>query len=166
MPRLRHYDHLGSARFVTFSCYHRYRLLRHPETIRTFLAGLRNMREGGIKILGYVIMPEHVHLVVVPPDGLRLGIEIGRLKSLTARDMLPQLIARYGQKTDRLYVSRNGERRRAFWQSRCYDHNCRTPETTREKINYCHNNPVKRGLVKSPGAGRGPVIGGMKAWLV
>ena len=27
--------------------------------------------------MGYVIMPEHVHLVVLPPDGLRLGIEIG-----------------------------------------------------------------------------------------
>ena len=151
MPRLRHYDHLGTARFVTFSCYHRFRLLRHPATIRTFLTGLRKMQEGGTRILGYVIMPEHVHLVVFPPDGLRLGIEIGRLKSLTARDMLPQLIALYGQKTDRLYVTRNGQRRRVFWQSRCYDHNCRTPETTREKINYCHNNPVTRGLVKSPG---------------
>ena len=150
MPRLRHYDHLGSARFVTFSCYHRFRLLRHPATIRIFLSGLRKMQEGGTSILGYVIMPEHVHLVVLPPDGLRLGIEIGRLKSLTARAMLPQLIAVYGQRTDKLYVTRNGQRRRVIWQSRCYDHNCRTSETTREKINYCHSNPVTRGLVKSP----------------
>jgi putative transposase len=96
-------------------------------------------------------MPEHVHLVVLPPDEQRLGLEIGRLKSLAARDMLPQLSALHGQKTDRLYVTRNGQRRRVFWQSRCYDHNCRTPETAREKIHYCHNNPVIRGLVKSPG---------------
>ena len=80
-----------------------------------------------------------------------------------------QLIALYGQKTDRLYVTRNGQRRRVFWQSRCYDHPPqagRTPEKTREKINYCHNNPVTRGLVKSPGTGRGPVTAGMKTWMV
>jgi len=39
----------------------------------------------------------------------------------------------------------------ALWQRRCYDHNCRTPETVVEKINYCHYNPVVRGLVNSPG---------------
>ena len=150
MPRLRHYDHLGSARFVTFSCYHRFRLLRHPAIIRAFLDGLQGLRDRGTKILGYVVMPEHVHLILLPPDHMRLGIEIGRLKSLTAREMLPLLIQHYGQKTDRLFVTRNGERRRIFWQSRCYDHNCRTPQSTKEKITYCHKNPVKRGLVESP----------------
>ena len=33
----------------------------------------------------------------------------------------------------------------------CYDHNCRTLETVLEKINYCHNNPVRAGLVGDPG---------------
>ena len=43
------------------------------------------------------------------------------------------------------------DEKRVFWQKRCYDHNCRTLETTLEKISYCHNNPVRRGLVAEPG---------------
>jgi putative transposase len=38
----------------------------------------------------------------------------------------------------------------AVWQRRCYDHNCRTPEIVVEKLKYCHDNPVKRGLVNHP----------------
>ena len=37
-----------------------------------------------------------------------------------------------------------------LWQRRCYDRNCRTPESTREKIEYCHANPVRKGLVSHP----------------
>ncbi|MBD3297162.1 MAG: hypothetical protein GF341_00770, partial [candidate division Zixibacteria bacterium] len=151
MPRLRHYDNLGLARFVTFSCYHRYKLLRHPRVIRQFLSEMERMRNNGIDILGYVIMPEHVHLVLLPPDGTRLGVEIGRLKSRSAREMSPILDQLYGQRTEKLRVRRDGEERRVFWQRRCYDHNCRTTETAKEKIVYCHKNPVKRGLAGSPG---------------
>ena len=39
-------------------------------------------------------------------------------------------------------------------QGRCYDHNCRTPMSTREKTEYCHRNQLTRGLVKEPGKWR------------
>jgi putative transposase len=38
----------------------------------------------------------------------------------------------------------------AFWQRRFYDHNCRTEKSVIEKINYCHNNPVRSGLTETP----------------
>ncbi len=47
-------------------------------------------------------------------------------------------------------VRRNAKSRFVFWQRRCYDHNCRTVEAVREKIKYCHMNPVKAGLVNDP----------------
>jgi hypothetical protein len=40
---------------------------------------------------------------------------------------------------------------RVFWQKRCYDHNCRSSDVVKEKIIYCHNNPVKKGMVREPG---------------
>ena len=83
-------------------------------------------------------MPEHVHLVMLPPDGMKLGLVIREIKSKMAREYFASRA-----KTD------SGAR--VFWQKRCYDHNCRTPESTREKINYCHTNPVKRGLAAEPG---------------
>ena len=59
--------------------------------------------------------------------------------------------ANHSRLMDRLVVDRGGEIRLAFWQAQCYDHNCRTFETVKEKIMYCHKNPVARGLVTDPG---------------
>jgi len=149
MTELRHYDHLNTVRFVTFSCYHRFRLLTLTPVVEAFVEVLAEIRTRyGLKLYGYAIMPEHVHLVMWLPDTSKLGSVIGQLKSVSARRMLPLLDG--GLKTDRLRVVRAGESRMVFWQIRCYDHNCRTPETVREKIEYCHKNPVTRGLVKHP----------------
>ncbi len=152
VTNLRHYDNLNTARFLTFSCYHRFRLFSNDKVIQIFLEELGRVKENhGLRLLGYVVMPEHVHLVVWPPDGLSLGPVIGELKSWSARRMLPHLWKTARQRTDRLRIYRNGQERTVFWQRRCYDHNCRTTEIVREKINYCHNNPVKRGMVGTPG---------------
>jgi putative transposase len=149
MPRLRHYDHLNTARFVTFSCYRRHKLLLAPPVVCVFLEALESMRRlHGIRLLGYVIMPEHVHLVVHPPNAIKLGPVIGQLKSQSASRIVSERLLVLPANCA---IEKSGVRRQAFWQPRCYDHNCRTPETVVEKINYCHNNPVKRGLVTEPG---------------
>ncbi|MFH1686263.1 MAG: transposase [bacterium] len=150
MVKLRHYDNLNTARFITFSCYQRFRLFRDQELFRIFLDDLDRWRtRNHIKLLGYVVMPEHVHLVLHPPDGLQLGRAIGELKSRSARRMLLRMRQR-GYLVDRLVNTSGADDRLAFWQPRCYDHNCRTPETVREKIEYCHKNPVNRGLARHP----------------
>jgi len=152
MTRLRHYDHLGTARFVTFGCYRRYPFLGENFAALLFVEQLAAMRKTtGIKILGYVLMPEHVHLVLYPPDDVRLGVVVGQLKARTALAVLAAW-AEHGVEVPRqLIVAGRGWRKHCLWQRRCYDHNCRTPETVREKINYCHNNPVVRKLVDDPG---------------
>jgi putative transposase len=96
----------------------------------------------GIKIHGYVLMPDHVHLVLHPPDSCELGRLIGQLKSLSARRYFA------GQTATPLAETR------ILWQRRSYDHNCRDTESVIKKINYCHNNPVKKGLVAEPGEWR------------
>ena len=139
MTKLRHFDDLGTARFVTFSCYRRLPCLadfRAKEILAQQLDQARHKH--GFKILGYVFMPDHIHLVLHPPEGMRLGLVIREIKSRSARQFFAESP-----------VGPSGVTR-VFWQRRCYDHNCRTPETVREKINYCHNNPVKLGLVSDP----------------
>jgi putative transposase len=153
MTRLRHFDHLNTARFITFSCYRRLPLLNSQETKDIFVGHLQLFRERtGIKVFGYVVMPEHVHLVLYPPADISLGREIGKLKAYAAIDLM-KVLDSLSEPVPRRCQSDGSEADvRAFWERRCYDHNCRTPETTIEKINYCHNNPVKRGLVSEPAA--------------
>jgi putative transposase len=139
MPKLKHYDNLGTARFVTFCCYHLAPYLNDRLTCQLLIKHIDDARfKHGFKLMGYVIMPEHVHLVMLPPDDMKLGLVIREIKSLMAREYFaPKKTA--------------ASEERIFWQKRCYDHNCRSDNSAREKINYCHNNPVKRGLAQEPG---------------
>jgi len=91
------------------------------------------------KLFGYVIMTNHVHLVLHPKSDTKLGLLIRELKSKMAREYFSE------------YCKNIPDGKHIFWQKRCYDHNCRTLETVLEKINYCHNNPVRAGLVGDPG---------------
>jgi putative transposase len=139
MTKLRHFDNEGTARFVTFCCYRNLPFLQDDRAKRILIEEIEQARvKHGFRLFAYVIMPEHVHMVIHPPEGMRLGLVIGEIKSRSARRLLAQ---------DRLLAS---EKTRVFWMRRCYDHNCRTLETTLEKIRYCHNNPVNRGLVTDP----------------
>jgi len=140
MTKLRHYDNLGTARFVTFNCYRELPSLNSNMAKELLIKYIEMARDKhSIKIMGYVIMPNHVHLVMLPEKDMKLGLVIREIKSRMAKEYFARMEN----------LSRGAQR--VFWQKRCYDHNCRTPETTKEKIIYCHNNPVRRGLVKSPG---------------
>jgi putative transposase len=148
MPKLRHYDHLNTACFVTFSCCHRHKLFISPTVIELFLDTLKAIRrERALRIFGYVVMPEQVHLILHPPDSLKLGSVIAELKSKSASRIIAESLI---ELPCDCRIMKSGHERRAFWQPRRYDHNCRTPDTAIEKINYCHTNPVKRGLVAEP----------------
>ncbi len=142
VTRLRHFDNLSTARFVTFSCFEHRSFLTKRGNIRAVLEQIDRIRsDEGMKVLGYVIMPDHVHMVLLPAEGTAMGPAIGRLKALSARKILAVDHDTGGVRNDG---------RRAIWQRRCYDHNCRTPQTVIEKIEYCHYNPVRAGLVEHP----------------
>jgi putative transposase len=136
MTRLQHFDNEGTARFVTFGCYRNLPFLTDGFAKRLFIEELNRCRaKHGFRLHGYVIMPEHVHLVLHPPNGMPLGLVVREIKSCSAR--------RYFKR----HPLGGPGAKRVFWQKRCYDHNCRTPDATLQKIRYCHNNPVRRGLV-------------------
>jgi putative transposase len=149
MPRLRHYDNLGTARAVTFTCYHRQKLLTDNEDKSVFMGVLQQICEHyRIEMLGYVLMPDHVHLVLHPPEGIKLGPIIGKLKSLSAKAILKRWRQIDDCRLDLVIVQKADGPCFSFWQKRCYDHNCRTIDVVRGKIEYCHRNPVRAGLVK------------------
>jgi putative transposase len=79
-------------------------------------------------VCGYVVMPEHVHLLVSEPANADLSKTIQALK---------------------LSVSVQS-RERPFWQARYYDFNVHNEEKRAEKLRYMHRNPVKRGLAAKP----------------
>lgn len=148
MTKLKHYDNLGTARFITLSCHNYLNLFEDDKVKMIFLDCLSQIKHKySLKLFGYVIMLNHVHLVVYPEKPVKIGRVIGELKSQSARHILNYFREIKSYVLEDLKVLRNGIERIAFWHRRCYDHNCRGMDSVIEKINYCHNNPVKNGLV-------------------
>jgi putative transposase len=147
MPLLRHFDQPNTARFITISCFRRFRIFDSRQSIEIFLEELDYLRESiGIKILGYVIMPEHLHIVLWPSTPVGLGFLIGQAKGRAA----VKILSAWGEPIPiELDASHRKGRKYQVFERRCYDHNCRNRDVIMEKIIYCHRNPVTRGLVIS-----------------
>jgi len=148
VPRnLKRYYGLGDLHFVTFSCYQRLALLASGRRRDLFLRALEATRlKYEMLVVGYVVMPEHVHLLVSEPGRQNLSTAIKALKQSVSRRVLRRWRMAAGQGN---LFSDEVQRQRS-WQARFYDFNVWSAKKRIEKLRYMHRNPVKRGLVASP----------------
>jgi putative transposase len=140
----------GHLHFLTFSCYRRLPLLKTGRARDIFVEELGKLRdEMGFHLVGYVVMPEHVHLLISEPKRGTPSTVLQRLKLRVSRKLRKR--RRSGNSTQlRFAFDEMGEPLRAFWQARFYDFNVYTRGKRKEKLNYMHANPVVRGLVEHP----------------
>ncbi|MDR3773844.1 MAG: transposase [Terracidiphilus sp.] len=133
MPKgLVRYQNSGGLHFLTFSCYRREALLGRAGAYEIFEQELERVRQRyGLVVAGYVLMPEHVHLLVGEPARASLAMAVQVLKQQTSGKLKASVAVR-------------------FWQRRYYDFNVHNEEKRVEKLRYMHRNPVKRGLVEKP----------------
>src|SRR2546423_15100214 len=100
MPRgLKRYYGQGDLHFVTFGCYRRLRLLGARRARSAFVKELGSVRgKYGFRLLGYVVMPEHVHLLISEPRKGTPSTVLQMLKQRMARKLRRRMkIARSGQ---------------------------------------------------------------------
>ena len=140
----------GHLHFITFSCYRRLPLLKTARIRDIFVKELAKIRdEMGFRLVGYVVMPEHVHLLISEPKRGTPSSVLQRLKLRVSRRLRKR--RRSGNAGQlRLPFGETGEPLRSFWQARVYDFNVYTTGKRKEKLNYMHANPVVRGLVEHP----------------
>jgi len=133
MPKgLIRYQECGTFHFLTFSCYRRLPLLASPSAYAVFEQELELVRQRyEFVVAGYVLMPDHVHLLVSEPRSTSLATVLQILKQRTS---------------SKLKSSADPQ----FWQRRYYDFNVWNEDKTPEKLRYMHRNPVRRGLVAKP----------------
>ncbi len=124
---LKRFQQSGQTHFVTFCCYRRRPLFTDAASKRVFETVLERVRRSfGLCVYGYVVMPEHVHLLISEPPRESLAEALKSLKQGVSRRLI-------------------GEAEH-FWQKRYYDFNIRNHEQFVEKLRYIHRNPVKREL--------------------
>jgi len=103
---LKRFHESGQSHFVTFCCYRRRSLLTATAPKQIFEAALERVRRSfGLCVYGYVVMSEHVHLLLSEPQRGTLADALKSLKQGVSRRLI------------------GGAEH--FWQKRCYDFNVR-----------------------------------------
>jgi putative transposase len=129
---LKRFQQSRQLHFLTFSCYHRQPKFGTSTSRATFESALEQVRQKyDLRVYGYVVMPEHVHMLVNEPG----------------RGTLAQVMQSLKQSVARRLALRAPD---PFWQARYYDFNVWGERKFVEKLRYIHRNPVSRGLVARP----------------
>jgi len=145
----RHYGQ-GDLLFITFCCYHRRRYLETVRARNLFLRVLRQVRSTyQFRLIGYVIMPEHVHLLISEPKKSNVSRVLQVLKQRVSRAMRGKKRRASSAQLSLKFGDAMKEDRR-FWQRRFYDFNVWSDAKRKEKLHYIHANPVMERLVKHP----------------
>lgn len=128
---LKRFHQSGQTHFLTFSCFRRQPLFADALARQTFEQALERIRRSfRLCIYGYVVMPEHIHLLIGEPQGAMLSDALKSLKQGISRRLIGDA--------------------EHFWQKRYYDFNVRSYRQFVEKLRYIHRNPVERGLCERP----------------
>jgi len=153
----RHFEP-GQLQFITTSTYRRLKLFDSLRFRWTFVELLRELRqETGCLLIGWVLMPEHFHLLIKPEPAENASAWMQELKKGTAQRIIAALVENQSYPWCRRMLTRlrlpstvHSDSRYRVWQRRFVPFNVYSEKKRLEKLDYMHNNPVKRRLVSSP----------------
>ena len=149
--KYKRYNIPGHAHELTFSCYKRQQFLKGDKIKNLLVESIVNGSEThNYAVLAYVIMPEHLHLMIYPRDekysisGILKSIKISVSRRVLIR--LRELNSPHLKKME----TRLKSPKYRFWQDGGgYDRNYFSPDEIRKQIDYIHKNPIRRGFVEN-----------------
>lgn len=127
---LRRSQSSGHLHAINVNCFRRRPIFSTPEPCDTLLNILEEIRQKyDFDVIGYVVMPTHIHLLLSEPRDAKLATAMQVIKQRFSRTRILE---------------------EEVWERRYYDFNIYTPEKLHEKLHYIHMNPVTAGLVTAP----------------
>jgi len=126
-------------------------LLKEDEYKDIIIRSLQFLKnQGCIQIYGFVIMPNHIHLIWQIQDGYKLPSVQNRFLKFTAQQMKFRLIDTGDLRLQQFKVSAK-DRTYQFWERNALSVDLWSPKVIEQKLDYIHNNPLQPGwcLVKS-----------------
>ena len=142
-----------SAHFLTCTIVNWLPVFTRPETVDILLNSFRYLqRERDLRLYGYVILENHLHWIAASQD---LARDVAHFKSFTAREIVGCLeelntytLLKQFEFRKRAYRS---DRSYQIWQEGSHPQEIQSWDMMRQKLDYIHENPVKRGYVEIPG---------------
>jgi putative transposase len=143
--------HPDRAHFVTCTIIEWLPVFASQACCDIVVKSLQHCRERkGLKIYAWVIVDTHFHAILAAPD---LSAVLRDLKSFTARQILRQLEVEGRQwLLNQLHYYRGAHKPNDYqvWQEGSHPQVIMTDAAMEQKLEYLHNNPVKRGWVTAP----------------
>jgi putative transposase len=163
MAKLIHYFGENLCYFLTSTTHERkpvFNNRQYAEILCNIIYNLRNKEK--MLLLGFVIMPEHFHLLIIPNSGVKISWVMQEIKKGSARLINKD---RFGRAQGRarlpgwgLALDLRNEKRYSgssltpnkVWMDEYYDYVIRDEADLVRHVNYINQNPVKRGLAEAP----------------
>jgi putative transposase len=149
-----HFHIEGHIYYITTVVYDRLPIFTCPSFITPLYDSLNYYRhKQEFKLLGYVIMPDHIHLILWPFGQATVSEIMRDYKKFTSRRIIRQAeVEQMGAWTAAFEQAgqQTGRSRNKVWQDSYWDVNIYTERFLRQKLNYVHRNPVRAGLVEMP----------------
>lgn len=139
--------------YVTLVTYDRVPVFSSDRACEIFITTLEEVREKyPYKLVGYVIMPDHVHAIVNRSVDT-ISAWLRRVRGNSARRVLAWLREEAhlsSLKKLQLTIPQKRNHRHAVWQKDPSVVDLWSPKFVRQKLNYLHLNPVRAGLCQHP----------------
>ncbi len=140
------------AHFMTCTMIEWLPVFRNPSCVQIIFDAWNHLRANkGLQILGYVVMPHHLHLIARAPD---LSKVMQSFKSFTAKRIIEEL-QQLGKEHTLLALQdfkriHKIESQYQVWQEGNHPEELTNDAMIRQKLDYIHMNPVRAGLVLKP----------------
>jgi REP element-mobilizing transposase RayT len=142
-----HYPHFMTCAVVAWLP-----LFSHPSLAEVIFDSWKFLqRERDIEIVAYVVLENHLHWIAVGPE---LGKRVGQFKSFTATTIVKRM-QQLGYETLlqelKYYKQRHKiDQSHQLWQEGSHPQVIESDDVMWQKIEYIHNNPLRRGYVDDP----------------
>lgn len=134
MAKLKRYFEEGAVYFVTSATKKKEKIFLNIKAANFFISTLQYHKYIlEYNIYGYVVMPEHFHLLIQPSESYSLSKAMNFIKGTFSR------------KYNKMFGHKG-----IVWQPSFYDVGMRSEGDILTRLKYMHNNPVKYGLVQDP----------------
>jgi putative transposase len=144
----------GSIFYITSNVYNRIRIFTHSSFIIPIIDSLNYYRyQYDCKLLGYVIMPDHIHILIWPRDVKIVADFMRDFKRFTSGRITRQVKLEGKIGWVEKFEEAGNETGRAdykVWQDSFWGQNIYTQKFLEQKLNYIHMNPVRAGIVDEP----------------
>jgi putative transposase len=144
----------GHVYYITTVIYNRLPIFTRPSFVIPLYDSLNFYRYNQqFKLLGYVIMPDHMHLIIWPHGKATVSDIMRDYKKFTSTRIIRQTEVENVEEWIAAFQQAGQETGRStnkVWQDSYWDVNIYTERFLRQKLNYVHRNPVRAGLVEKP----------------